>query len=88
MSKKLTALLTTAVVSGLIASQSAKAEDQNPMNGKDSMSDGKSKCGGEAKEGDTTKESEAKGKVPKKKNGDDKKNKCKGGCSGKAEDKK
>lgn len=73
MNNKLTALLTTAIVSGLIASQSAKAEDTANQKAGDEMSGEKTKCKGHMGKDKKTEDA----KKQKKK---DKGSSCAGSC--------
>lgn len=81
MNNKLSALLTTAIVTGLLATQVAKAEDTNPKGSGDQMAAEKNSCKGQK----AADKNSCKGQKDMKKKKKDK-NSCKNGC-GEAKDK-
>lgn len=82
MNNKLSALLTTAIVTGLLATQAAKAEDTGTQKAGDQMAAEKNSCKGQK----ATDKNSCKGQKDMKKKKKDK-NSCKNGC-GEAKDKK
>lgn len=84
MNNKLSALLTTAIVSGLIAAQAAKAEDSSTKASGDQMAAEKNNC--KSMKSDDKNSCQGMKKDTKKKKKTDK-NSCKNGC-GEAKDKK
>lgn len=84
MNKKLSALLTTAIVTGLLASQTVRAEDTATQKAGDQPAVEKNKCKGHADKED---KNSCKGQKAKKKKKKGEKNSCKNGC-GESKDKK
>lgn len=83
MNNKLSALLTTAIVTGLLATQVAKAEDATAQKSGDQINAEKNSCKGMK----TDDKNSCKGMKDKKKKKKSDKNSCKNGC-GEAKDKK
>ncbi|PIS11594.1 MAG: hypothetical protein COT73_03135 [Bdellovibrio sp. CG10_big_fil_rev_8_21_14_0_10_47_8] len=79
MSNKITALLTTAIVSGLMAASVARAEDAAGGHTGDKMAKEKNNCKGKVR----NEKNSCKGQKAMKKKKD--KNSCKNGCSEKVE---
>ena len=82
MNNKLSALLTTAIVSGLLATQVAKAEEASTQNTGDQVTAEKNSCKGQS----ASDKNSCKGQKDMKKKKKDK-NSCKNGC-GEAKHKK